>query len=145
MTLRGHADSINHLFFQPYTNQLWTCSGDKTISHWDLRSGLCVQTFYGHMNAVVHGAFNHLGTDLVTCDLDGIVKVWDIRNTQEKSSFNFGPAAANKISLDPRGTCVSVALSNGECPMYSNYIQHECALKSFALDTSCIQVSFSTP
>jgi len=29
-----------------------TGCGDKTVSLWDLRSGLCVQTFYGHHNSV---------------------------------------------------------------------------------------------
>jgi sperm-associated antigen 16 protein len=56
-TFRGHVDSVNHVGFIPYTNNLFTCSGDKTLSIWDARSGLCTQTLYGHLNAINHVAF----------------------------------------------------------------------------------------
>jgi len=51
---RGHVDSVNAVNWQPFTNNLCTASGDKTLSLWDARSGLCEQTFYGHLNAVNH-------------------------------------------------------------------------------------------
>ncbi len=41
-------DSVNAVSFQPYTHNLVTGSGDKTVSLWDIRTGLCTQTFYGH-------------------------------------------------------------------------------------------------
>lgn len=41
-TFRGHVDSVNHVCFQPYSNILATGSADKTISLWDMRSGLCI-------------------------------------------------------------------------------------------------------
>ena len=33
-------------------------AGDKTVSLWDIRTNLCVQTFYGHNNAVNSVQFN---------------------------------------------------------------------------------------
>jgi WD40 repeat protein len=60
-----------------------TASGDKTLSLWDLRSGLCTQTFYGHHNAVNHASFSVRGDTLVSSDADGIVKVWDVRMVGE--------------------------------------------------------------
>jgi WD40 repeat protein len=45
-------DSVNAVAWQPFSNNVCTGSGDKTVSLWDARSGLCVQTFYGHLNAV---------------------------------------------------------------------------------------------
>ena len=33
-------------------------SGDKTVSLWDIRTNMCVQTFYGHNNAVNSSKFN---------------------------------------------------------------------------------------
>lgn len=38
LTLRGHADSINALQFLPYSNTVATCSADKTIALWDIRT-----------------------------------------------------------------------------------------------------------
>ena len=31
-TLRGHVDSINAIIFQPFSNNICTCAGDKTVS-----------------------------------------------------------------------------------------------------------------
>lgn len=42
-TFRGHVDSVNAIAWQPFTNNLCTGSGDKTVSLWDARSGLCMQ------------------------------------------------------------------------------------------------------
>jgi WD40 repeat protein len=49
---RQHTDSVNGLNFQPFTNFFVSGSADKTVSIWDLRTGLTVQTFYGHLNAI---------------------------------------------------------------------------------------------
>lgn len=65
-------------------------SGDKTVSIWDIRSGLCVQTFYGHANAVNHVAFNLKGDTIVSGDADGVIKLWDVRMVSEKCSLHGG-------------------------------------------------------
>lgn len=57
-TFRGHAESVNHVGFQPYTNLLYSCSGDKTISFWDGRTGICSSTLFGHMSTINHAAFS---------------------------------------------------------------------------------------
>lgn len=41
-TFRGHADSVNKIAFQPFSNIFASASADKTVSLWDIRSGLCV-------------------------------------------------------------------------------------------------------
>jgi WD40 repeat protein len=58
-------------------------AGDKTISLWDIRSNLCVQTFYGHNNAVNSVDFNLRGDSICSADSDGITKVWDVRMIKE--------------------------------------------------------------
>lgn len=49
---RSHTDSVNGLNFQPFTNFFVSGSADKTLSIWDMRTGLTVQTFYGHLNTI---------------------------------------------------------------------------------------------
>ena len=39
---RSHTDSVNGLNFQPFTNFFVSASADKTISIWDMRTGLTV-------------------------------------------------------------------------------------------------------
>ena len=38
VTLRGHADSVNRVKFIPYSDSLASCSADKTVSLWDIRT-----------------------------------------------------------------------------------------------------------
>ena len=78
-SLRGHVDSVNAVHFQPFSNIVATASADKTVSLWDMKTSLCVQTFYGHNNSVNDCTFNLQGDKIATCDSDGIVKVWDVR------------------------------------------------------------------
>jgi len=40
-------------------------SGDKTVSLWDIRTNMCVQTFYGHNNAVNSSKFNFRVSDKI--------------------------------------------------------------------------------
>jgi WD40 repeat protein len=77
--LRGHVDSVNCIHFKPYSNILGTCSADKTLSTWDARTSLCVQTCYGHNNSVNSCKFSTKGDKLASCDSNGIVKTWDLR------------------------------------------------------------------
>ena len=37
-TLRGHADAVNDAAFLPFSNALATCSADKSVSLWDIRT-----------------------------------------------------------------------------------------------------------
>ncbi|KAI9099871.1 WD40-repeat-containing domain protein [Phlyctochytrium arcticum] len=114
-TFRGHADSVNQVTFIPYTNLLVTCSGDKTMSIWDARTGLCSQTLYGHANAINSVAFSLQGNNVASCDADGIVKFWDIRNVSELASCDAGRQTANRVSFDPSGNILAVALNHGGC------------------------------
>ena len=74
--------------------------GDKTVSLWDIRTNLCVQTFYGHNNAVNTTRFNLKGNLIVSGDSDGICKVWDIRMVKELFKFDSWLTAANCATFD---------------------------------------------
>lgn len=60
-TFRGHVDSVNSVQWRPYGCMFVSGSGDKTVSLWDIRTNLCVQTFYGHQNAVNSARFDLRG------------------------------------------------------------------------------------
>lgn len=90
-------------------------SGDKTVSLWDARSGLCVQTFYGHANAVNHVAVTLSGDTAASCDADGIIKLWDVRMVAERATL--GPSnqqqqqqqPLNRLAFDRSGARLAAA------------------------------------
>jgi WD40 repeat protein len=65
------------------SNNFVSGSADKTLSLWDMRSNICVQTFYGHNNSVNSVAPNTYGDIIASCDSDGVVKLWDVRMIKE--------------------------------------------------------------
>lgn len=76
-SLRGHVDNVNSVCFIPFSNLLLSCSGDKTISVWDIRTSHCAQTYLGHKSAVSRVDCNLQATKFVSCDMDGVVFLWD--------------------------------------------------------------------
>ena len=107
-TFRGHVDSVNSVQWQPYSSMFVSGAGDKTVSLWDIRTNLCVQTFYGHNNAVNTVKFNVRGDMIVSGDCDGINKVWDIRMVKELCQFDSGLSSSNCAIFDKSGTFVIV-------------------------------------
>ena len=78
----------------------------KTVSLWDSRSGLCIQTLYGHSNSCNSAACNLRGDTIVSSDADGGVRIWDIRMVQQRLHIDAGPLPANKYSLAaPSAAC----------------------------------------
>merc|ERR1712023_305770 len=112
-SFRGHVDSVNNVAFRPFANELLTCSGDKTVSVWDMRNGRCEQTFYGHANAVNSAVFNLRGDTIASCDLDGIVKLWDWRKVKEVLQVDTGQHPANSAVFDRSGKVLSIASGDG--------------------------------
>ncbi|KAH8062165.1 hypothetical protein JL720_13273 [Aureococcus anophagefferens] len=109
MTFRGHVDSVNSCCWQPYSNNICTASGDKTVSIWDARSALCVQTFYGHsvqrgrtrviqrrFNVSQHPCnkvgFDRSATRIVCASDDGLLRGYSTEDLSQRA----GAAAATR-------------------------------------------------
>lgn len=118
---------MNAVTWQPFTSNLCTGSGDKTVSLWDARSGLCIQTFYGHLNACNHVAMSKRGDVVASCDADGVIKLWDVRTVSELATLETGYYPINQVStpdtvgrlLSPvltRPVRVFVVCRNARCP-----------------------------
>lgn len=111
--MRGHVDSVNAIAWVPYSSSLCSASGDKTVSLWDARTGLCVQTMYGHTNAVNSVCVTRSGQSIVSCDADGVVRVWDMRKVTELGSIDVCGASLNSVTVDRSGTRAVVAVDDG--------------------------------
>jgi len=84
---------------------------------WDIRTGLCAQTFYGHVNAINNVNFNTQGTAIASCDAYGMVKIWDVRQVVEIETYDFEPHPANSVKFDTSGACLAVASNDGSVKM----------------------------
>ena len=116
---RSHTDAVNALNFQPFTNFFVTGSADKTVSIWDMRTALTVQTFYGHLNAIKDAVFSVGGHYIASCDSDGILKAWDIRMVQELMQVDTGDAIAISVAFDRNSRYIAVGCSDAEIRMVS--------------------------
>eukprot|EP00752_Nemacystus_decipiens_P010662 g9494.t1 len=114
----GHVDSVNAVAWQPFTNNLCTGSGDKTVSLWDARSGLCMQTFYGHTNAVNHVCCSLKGDMVASCDADGVVKMWDARMVAEIGTMEAGQHPLNSLCIDRSATRLAAASNDGTVKVF---------------------------
>jgi len=122
-TLRGHVDSVNSVSFQPYSTNMCTASGDKTVSLWDIRSGLCIWV-YGHDNAVLSATFSCQGDTIASCDSDGVVKVWDVRTVSERMQIEIAEsgqrhAPVNDVKFDRSGRNLVCASDLGFIRVYT--------------------------
>jgi WD40 repeat protein len=89
-------------------------SADKTLSIWDMRTGLTVQTFYGHLNAIKDAVFSIGGHYIASCDSDGILKAWDIRMVQELMQVDTGDSIALSVAFDRNAKYIAVGCSDAE-------------------------------
>ncbi|CAH8486287.1 unnamed protein product [Dicrocoelium dendriticum] len=90
---RKHHGSVNSVAFLPYGNIMVSASVDKTVSLWDVRSGICIRSLIGHEHSVNHATFNQQGTCIASCDSGGSIRIWDLRR------FGRHPDAGKDITL----------------------------------------------
>lgn len=96
-------DSVNVVWFSAYSNWFLSGSADKTISMWDIWTGLSINTLYGHtggINAFSISADEH---KLVSADNEGMVHLWDLRTMKSTGEILCGPFPLNGIEIDPSG------------------------------------------
>jgi len=94
-------------------------AGDKTVSLWDIRTNLCVQTFYGHNNAVNCTSFNIRGDTIASGDCDGITKVWDVRMVKELCQFDSGLASVHQAVFDKSCSYVLVGSEDATIKVFN--------------------------
>lgn len=84
--LEGHTDKINAIYLDD--NTILSCSNDKTIRVWDIKSGKCVHILT-HDKAVKYFDANDDSSQLVLCDLSRTVSLWDIQSEKKILNYEF--------------------------------------------------------
>lgn len=70
---------MNKVKFSKFSSTFFSASSDKTLSKWDIRTGLLTSTFYGHTFSVNSLFLGEAENELVSCDASGKVIFWDLR------------------------------------------------------------------
>ncbi|KAJ7366048.1 WD40-repeat-containing domain protein, partial [Mycena albidolilacea] len=77
--LEGHTHLINCVAFSPDGIHLVSCSDDKTVRVWDVKSGALVAGPYeGHTDSVKSVAFSPDGKQIVSGSNNTTIRVWEI-------------------------------------------------------------------
>lgn len=125
--LSGHSSGITALRFVPGKPEAISSSWDKTLRHWDLRSGQTRQVFEGHSLDVTSVDISADGSWLVSGSWDRSLKVWDLNgqcqaSLHEHSDYvtdvvilpNSNPDQKQCLSISKDGTLICWDLRRGD-------------------------------
>lgn len=94
-TLIGHTANVNSISIDRGSSTLASCSDDKTIRLWDVKTGKHIFTFFGQTKAVFSVAFNPQIPLLASGGLEGTISTW---NLEKKIIRSFGSNTASRDS-----------------------------------------------
>jgi hypothetical protein len=83
LDISGHTGSVASVKLTPCLGYIVSCSSDKTIMVWALRSGKCLLTLTGHSKKVndidIHPNFsmNDYNVSIVSCSSDCTLRYWN--------------------------------------------------------------------
>ena len=81
-TLIGHKDTVMNICFSPDGRYLASCSADKTIIIWDMRSMKPIHHISAHRAEVNAVCFSPDSANLLSCGRDSKASLWDVKNGQ---------------------------------------------------------------
>ena len=78
-TMRGHANFVFCVCFNPQGNLLASGSFDESLRVWDVKTARCLKTLPAHSDPISGVHFNCDGTLIVSGSYDRTLKVWGLR------------------------------------------------------------------
>ena len=75
--MKGHAWGVNKVAFSPDNNLLASCSTDKTVILWDVKTGKNLGYFNAGIGSVNTVVFTKDGKKLIVGGTEPIIKVWE--------------------------------------------------------------------
>ena len=99
----AHRDLIHAVTVSPDGKLLATCSYDRLIKLWDIKSGALLRELKEHSDAVFDVKFHPRGRLLASCAADRTVKVWDITTGHRLYSLGESTDWLYSIAWSPDG------------------------------------------
>jgi len=115
---RGHTQDVMHVSLNVDKRAFVSCSVDKTIIAWDIRSGKSSHMFAGdHEKDVNVVQFFPNEYTFASGSEDGSVRLWDLRCWNMVNRYNYEPANGNmsptSLAFSQSGRILFVSYSEG--------------------------------
>lgn len=117
-TFKGHDAPINGVSMGNQNGLVTTCSRDKTVRIWDIKSGECVNSLKGHQESVSSAVWASNDKIIVSGGDDGMLKFWDIKNLKTPLKSVVTRQGINKISISSYHSRIGVTLNSRRARVY---------------------------
>ncbi|KAG5438678.1 hypothetical protein PCANB_002397 [Pneumocystis canis] len=107
---KHHRDSVLALTFRKGTNQMYSCSSDRTIKIWSLNEMAYIQTLFGHQEIIPDIASLSLERCISVGSRDRTVRLWKI--SQESQMIFKGENKKSDIVQEGSIDCVTMIDEN---------------------------------
>lgn len=117
-----HDRDIASSVFSPDGSKIASCSFDRTIKLWDIKSNKELMVFVGHQDDVVFVEFMNDGRNIVSCSLDETIRIWETATGKmikmfKYSGLSYGCAInhkKNQIAICTKSNIQIIDLNNGD-------------------------------
>jgi WD40 repeat protein len=139
LCLTGHKAPVYAALFLPDQSRALTCSSDRTIRLWDLRTGQEERRFTGP-SVIYRVALIANGRRFVSLAAGATVQVWDIAAGEAVRQFSVSRAShCMTVSPDER----RVAVGGGMSKKVGDKLEHvSCAVTVYDLETGKLEREF---
>lgn len=118
---KGHKEYISGLsFLSGSSNQIVTCSGDRTSILWDTTKGGSIRNFCGHLGDVLALSANPIDNNsFVTCSCDRMALLWDARSPVSVRRYVTSTQCdASSIEFFPDGHSFACGTDDGTIKLF---------------------------
>ncbi|CAD8174775.1 unnamed protein product [Paramecium pentaurelia] len=105
--LKGHTQAVLSVCFSPDSSTLASCSGDKSIRLWDVKTGEQKSKLDGHTSTVYSVCFSPDGDTLASGSDDMSIRIWDAKTGKQKFKWDGHFSFVKSIFFSPDGTLLS--------------------------------------
>lgn len=104
--IKGHKDALYDACLSPNGEMLATCSYDREINLWDVKTGKLVRTLTGHNGAIFELAFSKDGSILASASADATVKLWNVKTGERLDTLGQPESEQCAVAFTPDGNAI---------------------------------------
>jgi len=123
--LVGHEETVTRVLFTPDGNNLVSCSKDKTVRIWDVRTGLEQRVLHGHTDRILGLAISPDGRLIASSGADSTVRIWETQTGRQRLCLAGSGAIIDCVAFSPDGRLVACGDREGKLRIWRANDGHE--------------------